>query len=63
MLCLPWSQKSTGRNVWWGLGSSSRRASPRRMARTGARGCVKVRDRLCRGVASSSARAICTRGQ
>nr|DAO74802.1 MAG TPA: hypothetical protein [Caudoviricetes sp.] len=63
MLCLPWLQKSMGRTVWWGLGSSSRRASPRRMARTGARGCVKARDRLCRGAASSSAHATCTRAQ
>ena len=46
-----------------GSWSSSRRASPRRMARTGARGCVKARDRLCRGAASSSAHATCTRAQ
>lgn len=43
-----------------GLLSSSRRASPRRMARTGARGCARDRGRRWRVADSSSARATCT---
>ena len=52
--------ESTVLAVCWGLLSSLRRASPRRMARTGARGCARDRGRRWRVADSLSARATCT---